>query len=228
VDPKAEAFYGWSGYNSNLDNPILNKDPLGDAPWFKNDADKIMWSNKQVDEIVDENSTRWKNIGETFTTSDNNGNVIEGDAAGNVSVVLPEATISADANENSLDEKAETITNATGAVVDITESLVKLAGEASESMAKHSSYLNVAKTIKGMGTGLGVIGLGMSIIEAYNEPTPGNVLNALWDAGIMFTGPVGGLADAAFDASGLKDKMFEGIDTLYENTQKQTKKEQKK
>jgi hypothetical protein len=30
VDPKAEAFYGWSGYNSNLDNPILNKDPLGD------------------------------------------------------------------------------------------------------------------------------------------------------------------------------------------------------
>jgi hypothetical protein len=33
VDPKAEAFYGWSGYNSNLDNPILNKDPLGDCPW---------------------------------------------------------------------------------------------------------------------------------------------------------------------------------------------------
>jgi hypothetical protein len=32
VDPKAEAFYGWSGYNSNLDNPILNKDPLGDCP----------------------------------------------------------------------------------------------------------------------------------------------------------------------------------------------------
>jgi RHS repeat-associated protein len=30
VDPKAEAFYGWSGYNSNLDNPILNKDPEGD------------------------------------------------------------------------------------------------------------------------------------------------------------------------------------------------------
>jgi hypothetical protein len=32
VDPKAEEFYGWSGYNSNLDNPILNKDPEGDCP----------------------------------------------------------------------------------------------------------------------------------------------------------------------------------------------------
>ncbi|QQS29175.1 MAG: hypothetical protein IPM47_20455 [Sphingobacteriales bacterium] len=32
IDPKAEEFYAWSPYNSNLDNPILLNDPKGDCP----------------------------------------------------------------------------------------------------------------------------------------------------------------------------------------------------
>ena len=32
-DPKAEEFYGWSPYHSNMDNPVRYQDPEGDFPW---------------------------------------------------------------------------------------------------------------------------------------------------------------------------------------------------
>ncbi len=196
---------------------------MGDAPWFKNDADEIMWSDKQVDEIVDENSTRWKNIGETFTTTDNNGNVMEGDAAGNVSVVLPEIAI--DGGKTGL-EKADIIVTATSPVVDITEGLVKAAGSMSEAMAKDAGYLNIVKSLKGLGTGLGIASVVISGIEAYQEPTLGNTLKLGWDLGIAFSGPVGGLLDTVFSASGYKKKLFKYIYATYENHKNSLKQEQ--
>ena len=92
-------------------------------------------------------------------------------------------------------------------------------------MLKAPGYLKIAKSVKGLGAGLSFISMGISLKEAYENPTLGNGLKVVWNVGVMFTGPAGGVADALFEASGYKDKMFEGIDDMYQSTQKQPERE---
>ena len=131
VDPKAEAFYGWSPYHSNLGNPILNRDPEGDAPWYRNEAtNEVIWrqENSNVTAITDEDGREWTNIGDTFATTDAGGNQITGNAKGDIEVALPEVEV-AGPLKLSASDKMDIVANATGGVADVTDGLVKAAGE---------------------------------------------------------------------------------------------------
>jgi hypothetical protein len=100
VDPKAEAFYGWSGYNSNLDNPILNKDPLGDVPgWYElqgNSNQKHFDSAINSQKDLDKTGKTGTYIGESaFKVDEVSGATTSYNADGTVSdaVPLPEVEV---------------------------------------------------------------------------------------------------------------------------------------
>ena len=94
IDPKAEEFYGWSGYHSNLGNPVLNVDTKGDTPdnYYRNkDGDLVAvvrtkdnsdtFYTIKDDNTVTNNGSRTKDEGWSRLTDDKKNNVVNRVAA---------------------------------------------------------------------------------------------------------------------------------------------------
>ena len=60
IDPEVEQFEAWSAYNSNLDNPISNADPDGDAPWLV--VAGIVWAVYEVGSQIYDTYDAYKTV----------------------------------------------------------------------------------------------------------------------------------------------------------------------
>jgi hypothetical protein len=128
VDPKAEAFYGWSGYNSNLDNPILNKDPEGDVPdnYYRNESGDLVAvarTNDNVDNFYTVNNdnsvvhdaTRTKDEGWSRLNDDKKNGVVNRVAENKGQA--PENQVNGDGLTIDQQKKAEALTGTSGSAV---------------------------------------------------------------------------------------------------------------
>jgi RHS repeat-associated protein len=124
-------------------------------------------------------------------------------------------------NYNIIDD----INNATGAGLDAIGGLWSYAEKQSikninkeiAPLAKDATFLKSLKYVKTLGTASGIIGITIDGYNLVKQPTIGNALKFIWGIGVIGTGPIGGIADGLFEASGYKDKMFNGIDNLIIN-----------
>ncbi|QQS27538.1 MAG: hypothetical protein IPM47_11570 [Sphingobacteriales bacterium] len=58
VDPLAEKYYAWNGYNYTFNNPLKYTDPDGRNPWYVNEnTGEAQWRDEDVTAHVDENNT---------------------------------------------------------------------------------------------------------------------------------------------------------------------------
>ncbi|QQS28142.1 MAG: RHS repeat-associated core domain-containing protein [Sphingobacteriales bacterium] len=90
VDPLAEKFYAWNGYNYTYNNPLKHTDPDGRKPWYVNEiTGEAQWRDEDVTAHVDENNTRWWNEGNTIEGVDALGNYVRGNNDGTTSNELP-------------------------------------------------------------------------------------------------------------------------------------------
>ena len=138
---------------------------------------------------------------------DENGNKLEADPGWDL---LPEVTLTGK-RKRSVISIIDITLNATGVPFDIQEIGNRAALNSSSSLGKVSAFRKLSNVTKIGGSILGKLGAVKSIYDLYQEPTWANGIKLVWNVGILFTGPVGGVLDAAFEASGYKDKMFDAI-----------------
>jgi len=95
VDPLAEKYYAWNGYNYTFNNPLKHIDPDGRSPWYVNEkTGEAQWRDEDVTAHIDENNTTWWKEGATVSGVDALGHYVRGNEDGTTSTDLPTVEIS--------------------------------------------------------------------------------------------------------------------------------------
>lgn len=120
-------------------------------------------------------------------------------------------------------EKIATVVGATSELLEkgvqqgekLAESAAKSAEAGSEEAAQLGGLVKQAgafgNVLKAVGTAAGIVSAGVSIYNAVEHPTAGNIAKAAFETGLLFvkTNPIVGAAIALGDLTGLTDKLFD-------------------
>jgi len=98
IDPLAEKFYAWSGYNYTYNNPLKHTDPDGRTPWYVNEkTGEAQWNDANTTAMWDGQDTWW-NVGNTIEGVNALGNYVRGNEDGTTSNEMPAVEITGSRN----------------------------------------------------------------------------------------------------------------------------------
>jgi hypothetical protein len=145
------------------------------------------------------------------------------------STMLNEVTVSAKVGtENSATDLAMGINDAVGLTGDLQATVMDVAQAFDKAGDAAGGFKTVGKALDVVGQFTGVTGAISSSIDAYKNPSVGNILKATWDVGLavasftpvgLLSKPLLGVADGILGATGAKDALFKGIDNKFDNFQ---------
>ena len=89
--------------------------------------------------------------------------------------------------------------------------LIKQAGKVGGLSPGTQTYL---KVFNGLGTAIGAVNAYNSVNKAFDNPTPGNILNATISTGVLFIriNPAVAIGLGVMDVTGLSDYIYGNID----------------
>ena len=85
-----------------------------------------------------------------------------------------------------------------------------------------NSASKLLKVTKGIGAIGGFVSAGTAIYDAYQRPTPGNIAKSIGNSAlaILKINPIIGIATGIMDATGVSDKIYDGIGNFVNDSMK--------
>ena len=226
VDPLAEKYHTWNGYNYALNNPIRYFDPDGRAPedWVKTANGNIIYDDKVTDRASAQEryGTQVQYIGESAIIQNGKGQQLALNTNGKIteSYFLSAAEVSMERGNGGAIATADNVATAVGLASDGTEVAVQAAASLTGNISDYAKGLDdIGNVVGAIGKATGVVGVVKSASDFSKNPSLGNGLKLAYDISVTVAklNPITGVATAVFDMSGLKDKAAIGIDRAVES-----------
>jgi RHS repeat-associated protein len=228
VDPLANKREWLTPYNFLSNNPINRIDPDGALDmavpfdWVQLQDRSVKYDaaiNKQS-QATAKYGAGTVNLGRSAVLSNGNSTVyLSSDGIASNAVPLGEVSVTANSTNNMLDEVNDAFGLSNDAHSGVLAGVQMLDG-ASE------GFQAVGKALDVVGKFSGVTGAAVSIKQAYENPSAGNITRAVLDIGLVgVKSTTVGLIDGVLSVTGVKDAAFNAIDSQIDKYQLQRARE---